>query len=276
MPRIASSTGIYFVRHVMSFFQEGSYDAWVIHPNQQFLSRRKVYRIILPVLVLGMLALVVHWQMDFATLRQRLESSGTMAPILFICVGIMLMSACVPKTVMSISAGALFGTWVGSGLMVVLAVTAAMLNYHIGRWWMHPSPKETEYDKAKTANQESFIGSLAEMAAEAGFASHLLIRLSPIPTMVISYAMGSFQARQKPYLAAAAVAVIPQILWVHSGTAATLAGDTSTTTAQWISIAIAVIGGILVAVIIPREAMRRIRESRTQTVIVKPIEATSL
>ena len=107
------------------------------------------------------------------------------------------------------------------------------------------------------------------MAAGAGFGLHLLVRLSPVPTMVISYAMGACRARQLPYLFAAAVAVIPQILWVHSGTAATLASDSSTTTAQWVSIALAITGGLLVAVIVPREALKRIRENH-------PSEQTTL
>ncbi|KAA1260802.1 SNARE associated Golgi protein [Rubripirellula obstinata] len=210
--------------------------------------------------------------MDFAELRHWLERSGPFAPIFFVCFGVILMSACVPKTVMSISAGALFGTWLGSGLMLVSAVTAALLNYHIGRWWMHRSPGE---NKDVATDQESIVRSMTEMAAEAGFASHLLVRLSPVPTMVISYAMGSCRARQKPYLAAAAVAVIPQILWVHSGTAAALASDSSTTVAQWISIAIAIVGGILVSVIVPKQAMRRIRENQTRHPTQNAIETAS-
>lgn len=170
------------------------------------------------------------------------------------------MSVCIPKTFMSISAGALFGTWFGSGVMLILAVTAALLNYHIGRWLIHqPLAKNDEQD---ITNAQFVVRSMAEMAADAGFKSHLLVRLTPVPTMVISYAMGSCRARQKPYLAAAAFAVIPQILWVHSGTAAVLSNDTNATAAQWISIMIAILGGTLVAILVPREAMRRIRENQ--------------
>jgi uncharacterized membrane protein YdjX (TVP38/TMEM64 family) len=251
----------------------------------RMFSRPKVYRILLPAMLLGMLAVLVHSQSDMAGLRTWLDSSGPLAPILFISIGILLMSAFVPKTVMSIMAGALFGTGLGSGLMLVVAVVAALVNYHIGRWWMkRPDPQMSDQQTADPAGPESqslskqdlVVQSISRMAAEAGFGAHLLVRLLPVPTTVISYGMGAAQARLRPYLIAAAVAVIPQTLWVHSGTAATLVGETSTTTAQWVSIAMAIVGGLLIAVIIPQRVLRQIRQNQLRQSSNSTIGAASV
>ena len=160
------------------------------------LSRPQVYRILLSVLLLGMLALSVHSIGDITQLKDWLDSKGSLAPILFVLLGIVLMSALVPKTVMSITAGVLFGTYLGSGLMLIVAVTAAWVNYQIGHWWLKPSPEQTGLTSNLTT-QGSFLQTIRQMAAEAGFFSHLLVRLSPVPTMAISYLMGACGARRK-------------------------------------------------------------------------------
>ena len=228
------------------------------------LSRPQVYRISLTVSLIGILALSIHALGDVTQLKSWLDSKGSLAPFLFVIVGIVLMSALVPKTVMSITAGILFGTYLGSGLMLIVAVAAAWMNYQIGQWWLPQSANQSRHTVDFT-NEESLAQTIRQMAAEAGFFSHLLVRLSPVPTMVISYLMGASNARRTPYLLAAAVAVIPQILWVHSGTAVELATKNSSeaTIAQWTGIVIAVTGGLLVAIFVPREALRRLKETRS-------------
>jgi uncharacterized membrane protein YdjX (TVP38/TMEM64 family) len=184
------------------------------------------------------------------------------------------MSLLIPKTAISVTAGALFGTTLGSSLMVVIGVAAAALNYAIGQRWLgdlirrrlrqpsgHPCAEESTWTRV-----------VVDLAAEAGFGLHLLIRLSPVPTMMISYAMGAVGARWLPYLAAAAVAIIPQILWVHGGATAITIQDPEASALRWLSGGLSILMAIAVAVIVPREAMRRLQSQTSSPCVRSEIE----
>ena len=113
--------------------------------------------------------------------------------------------------------------------------------------------------EAGPADEQTWTHAVVDLAAEAGFGLHLLIRLSPVPTMVISYCMGAVGARWLPYLSAAAAAIIPQILWVHSGATATMIHNPDATTLRWISGGLSMMVAIAVSMMIPRQAMRRLQ-----------------
>ncbi|WP_186775947.1 TVP38/TMEM64 family protein [Rubripirellula reticaptiva] len=210
------------------------------------------------VLVLIGVSLVANG-FDSARLEGMVTDLGRAAPIVFVVMAVVLMSVMVPKTVMSVAAGAMFGTVMGSGLMLLIAVVAASINFFIGRWWL----ADTIDRRIKAESQTGEILQLARsMAGEAGFGFHFLLRLTPVPTMVISYLMGACGGRYWPFLAAAAAGVIPQTLWVHSGSAVTMVGDSQSDQLRWFSIALSVIGAIAVSVIVPRRAVQRLKQTR--------------
>tara|TARA_R110002049_G_scaffold50370_1_gene142942 strand:- start:31984 stop:32613 length:630 start_codon:yes stop_codon:yes gene_type:complete len=196
----------------------------------------------------------------FSAIEGRVEQLGTLAPVGFVLISILMMSVLLPKTVVSLAAGALFGTAFGSALMLVIAVAAAVLNYSIGRWWLHESVL-ARIQAADDLNPKSrkLLSTAHDLARDAGFGFHLLIRLAPVPTMVISYMMGAGGAKLRPFVSAAAVAVIPQTLWVHSGSVTSLIHDQNATVAQWTGIALSLVAAIGISVLVPREVMRRIR-----------------
>ncbi len=168
------------------------------------------------------------------------------------------MSMLLPKTAISLAAGALFGTLLGSFLMLLIAVTAAVLNFAIGRWWLHDAIL-ARLQRASETGAVPWAGAVRDLAADAGLGFHLLIRLTPIPTMLISYAMGAAGAKLLPFAGAAALAVIPQMLWVHSGTLMSVSSDGQLGEARWISGIITLIAAIGISCVVPRAAMRRIR-----------------
>ena len=217
------------------------------------------YRFLIPLglVTSGAILLAAGW--DVNRLQVWLEKAGIWAPAMFVLTGIPLMSTLLPKTALSLVAGALFGTLVGSGLMLMIAVAAAILNYAIGRWWLHDSILR-RLEVQSRADNRSWPRAVHRLAADSGLGFHLLIRLSPIPTMLISYAMGAVGARRVPYLSAAALAVIPQMLWIHGGTLIRAAGENTNSDLHWISGGLALLAAIAISVIVPRGAMRRIRE----------------
>ena len=165
--------------------------------------------------------------------------------------------------------------------MLMVATTAAWINYKIGAWWWNGDRRSANVDSTpsdatmnlgvpKDADQDGIDHLsgrrwIAQVAQEAGFGTHLLIRLSPVPTMLVSYGCGAAGSRLWPYMVAAAVAVIPQSLWVIAGSTvadAALSPSAVSGPAKWISVAIAVASAVIVAVWIPAQFARYVRASR--------------
>lgn len=177
------------------------------------------------------------------------EQTGGYAPFLFVAAGVTLIAAFVPKTAVSISAGALFGTGFGSLLMVFVATIAAAFSYSLARWLVRDR-------LAAWSAERPQLDAVRRVAGEGGFRLQLMLRLAPVPTMLISYACGAAGARLVPFLAAAAVAVLSQIPWVHSGS---LAGSAMAAgSAGWASLAITVAASVALAVYLKRYAQREL------------------
>lgn len=193
-------------------------------------------------------AVAAAFRLDADLVRARLDQAGPLAPLAFIILATGLMSLCIPKTIVSLSAGAVFGTAVGSLVLLAVATLAAALNYAIGYGWIG----RASIRPLRAVDTRS--GAVISVATDAGWLIHLLIRLSPLPTMLVSYSMGAIGARFRPYMLAAALAVIPQILWVHSGSEAVRAADAVDSTARWINLCLSLTFAVLVTIVIARQA----------------------
>jgi uncharacterized membrane protein YdjX (TVP38/TMEM64 family) len=220
---------------------------------------RRSRRFVVPALLLCCSGLLVYLGLDVRDLQVWLGQAGPWAPIAFVVAGVISMTVLVPKTVVSITAGALFGTSVGSLAMLVIAVSAAALNYSIARWWLFDSISR-KLSETQQRGGAAWMRAVRDLAADAGFRFHLLVRLAPIPTTLISYIMGASGSKMRPFLCAAAVAVIPQMLWVQGGTVATMINDPSVSLLRWVSVIVSVLAAIAIAVIVPHQAMKRVRQ----------------
>ncbi|MFG0262412.1 MAG: TVP38/TMEM64 family protein [Novipirellula sp. JB048] len=211
------------------------------------------FAVAVSIVVIAMMRIVDDF--DPATARDSVRSHGVMGMLTFTLVGILMISTVAPKTVISVSAGAMYGTLGGTLVILVIATTAAWINYWIGRRWRCRTTAAARSDAP-----DCWLIVLREMAAEAHLGAHLLVRLSPIPTMVIGYSMGAFQAKLKPYLAAAMLAAFPQAAWVHSGSSAILLGTPDESDLTWLSSLVSIGVAVMMSVLVPREAIRRLRK----------------
>ncbi|MCC9600582.1 VTT domain-containing protein [Stieleria sp. JC731] len=205
---------------------------------------------------------------EVTSVAESIRQHGSVAIPLFIVLGMAGMSMMVPKTLVSLAAGSLFPFPTACAVLILTAVLAAMVNYHIARWcWpiekMKPITAHTGHAERPLADAP-LASVLIYMARDAGFYLHLLIRLTPIPTTVISYSMGAAKAKRTPYLAAALVAAIPQLLYVYAANAAlsNQASDDLQRLTSILSFGIA----IVVSLVLPRIAMTQIRSIRQQPV----------
>lgn len=236
-------------------------------------TQRLLMRSVVPVALVAVGFVLLRVGMDANAVTEWLDDFGAAAPVVFVVLGVVFMSVMVPKTIVSIAAGALFGTAMGTALMLVTAVTAAMVNYAIGRWWLGGVVSAwLQRDDADQRQELIRMGGL--VAKDAGWFVHLLFRLTPVPTMVISYLMGACQARVVPFVAAAAIAIGPQSLWVHSGTAVRLVDDTDASGLHWVGVVFSIVAAIAIGVVVPRLAIRRLRSQRDGFPVAKTTTQT--
>lgn len=237
----------------------------------KFSNRRTLLRRWLPVIPIAcgisLMASGIDTGRQQESLRHILAQADSWAPLLFVIIAVLALTVLIPKTAVSLTAGALFGTAAGCLLMLLVAVTAAAINYAIGRWWLH-----AKVDRALDARgRGTWTRAVRDMAAEAGCGFHFLLRLTPLPTAVISYAMGASGSRFFPFLVGAAGSIIPQSLWVHGGTAVTAAGETGAGPLRWLGIVVSVVAAIAIGIVVPPLAMRRI-EAMNQLALEGTIE----
>ncbi|MEC8473865.1 MAG: VTT domain-containing protein [Planctomycetota bacterium] len=135
------------------------------------------------------------------------------SPILFILAGTMALVLLVPKTPVSILCGAFYGWSLGTALMMAIAFSAATINYCLGFYLFH-SALET---LTESFRHKRWVPMLRQTTKVADLKMHVLIRLTPIPTSIISYVMGASGSQLKPFLIGSCLAVIPQSLWINVG-----------------------------------------------------------
>lgn len=224
------------------------------------------YRFLLPLCLVLCGIVLLTSDVDLQSIHAWIRQAGPIAPLVFALMSVVMMSVLLPKTVISVTAGALFGTIWGSLLLLVIAVTAATLNYFVGRWWLHDSilyrldVSSDSDDKRRIV----WVRAMRELATDAGFGFHLLFRLAPIPTMIISYCMGAMGARLAPFLLAASVAVIPQMLWVHGGSVAWAADDPLGGALRWVSAIVSISVAVVLSLLVPGAAARQIARGQTE------------
>jgi uncharacterized membrane protein YdjX (TVP38/TMEM64 family) len=226
--------------------------------NRKTGSKNISLRFLVPLALITCGLSLVMTGFQFSDLRNELARHGEWTPVLFMLCGVAAMTVLVPKTAVSLSAGAIFGTLTGGVLMLFIAVTAASLNYCIARWWLHEAicTKLAREQRNPTSNR---LHTIRNLAADAGFLFHLMVRLTPIPTTLISYTMGASGSRMGPFLSAAAVAVVPQLLWVQSGASAAIIADGSAATIHWVAVITSVAAAILTSILVPKMALQQIK-----------------
>lgn len=215
--------------------------------------RRFSVRFWLPAIPIACGIFLVAAGVDLGVVRNWVLGTGDWAPLAFVITGTILLTLLVPKTAVSLISGAIFGTVIGSLLMLGVAVSAAAVNYAIGRWWLQARIDRALLDSPRT----HWFHAMRDVAADSGFRFHFLLRLTPLPTAVISYAMGASGSRFRPFLLGAAAAVLPQSLWVHGGTAVAAIDEPGASPLRWLGVLVSMSAAVALSIVIPRLAMKR-------------------
>ena len=137
-------------------------------------------------------------------LRDIADTLSTMGPSAVFAVAVlggMLLSVLVPRTLITITCGALLGVVTGAAAALAAAVIAAVATYYAGRWAGRG---------ALQARAGSRMARLDGWLNRRGLAAVLLVRFLPLaPFGLVGYAYGTTSVCRKRYLLGTTIAAIP-------------------------------------------------------------------
>jgi uncharacterized membrane protein YdjX (TVP38/TMEM64 family) len=179
----------------------------------------------------GGLALVVLGG-DLDAVRRAVAASGAWGPVVYVALHVGLTLVPVPKNLLAVIAGALFGLSTGIVLSWTASVLSALVTFHLGRRLGGETVEELTGRRIEVVRR---------LLREQGTLSVLVARLTPlVPFTVVNYAAGVSPVRQQAYVLGTVVGVVPgTVAYVAVGASA--GADTTT-------IALAVgVGALLLA-----------------------------
>lgn len=179
-------------------------------------------------------------------------AQGIWAPVLFVLVYAGGAVAFVPGSLLTLSAGAIFGVVKGTLLVSLGSTLAAAISFLLGRFALRG------WVEKKLAHKPAFKA-IDEAVAREGWKMVLLLRLSPaFPFTLLNYGLGLTRIGFWPAVIASWIGMLPAtILYVYLGSIARVATG-ETTTAQKVLYGVGLLATLVVTIWITRIAKRAI------------------
>jgi uncharacterized membrane protein YdjX (TVP38/TMEM64 family) len=132
---------------------------------------------------------------EIKMMETRIAGLGVWSPIVFIIIVIILTSMFVPDTLLAVAAGVLFGLFWGTFLIVIGAIITATINYLVAR-------KLFRVRIEKILRRRPKFLAIHQLAEQDCLRLQLLLRLSPINPVLVSYILGAAGVRYLTFLLA--------------------------------------------------------------------------
>lgn len=186
------------------------------------------------------------------------SSAGLLGPVVFIIIYAVAAVLFVPASVLTVSAGFLFGPWLGSAIVSIAATTGAGLAFLIGRYFAR------SYVESKIQKNDKFVA-IDKAIASQGAKVVFLMRLSPLfPYSLINYSLGVTKVPFTEYIVASWIGMLPgtfaYVILGSAGKAAVAAGGTSSTFPGALLYIVGALATLGVTVLISREASKVLNE----------------
>lgn len=138
---------------------------------------------------------------DVAQMRELLERSGWWGPVAFVLGYASLTLAPVPKSVLSVAAGVLFGFWAGLAIVYAAALLGATAAFWLGR------ALGREAVERFTGTRVSRVD---DVLRRRGFVAVVGVRLVPVlPFTAINYSAGLTSVGWWPYFSGTLLGIVP-------------------------------------------------------------------
>jgi uncharacterized membrane protein YdjX (TVP38/TMEM64 family) len=209
---------------------------------RRLLGQRSVVRFGSLLVVLGLfgLALLFAPRPDLATAPRLVDQLGPFAPVAAVLGGALLMVALVPRTLITVAWGALFGPLGGAGYALAAALVAAALGFTVGR--LLGRDFVAERVRGRLARLDGWFTRQNVLGV-------ITVRLLPVGGFgLVSYGYGTTGARVVPFLVGSVLASVPSAI----GYAALGAAVVNPDQVNWLAIAPAGFGLIAAAVLLTR------------------------
>ncbi|GAB3862087.1 hypothetical protein GCM10029963_67670 [Micromonospora andamanensis] len=193
--------------------------------------------------------LLVVPQPDPTTLPDLADRMGRLAPVAGVLGGALLLVALVPRTFITLAAGAIFGALEGAAYALGAALLAALIGFTVGR--VLGREFVAERVRGRLARLDRWFTRQSVLGV-------VTVRLLPISGFgLVSYGYGTTGARVLPFLVGSVIASAPTAF----GYAAVGAAVTSSSGINWFAAAPASLGFIASAVLLVRwwRTERRLR-----------------
>jgi uncharacterized membrane protein YdjX (TVP38/TMEM64 family) len=203
--------------------------------------RRSVVRFAALVALIGVFGLLMLLAPpDLTAVPRMVDALGPLAPAAAVFVGALLLVVLVPRTLITLAWGALFGPLSGAGYTLAAALVAALIGFGVGRWLGRDFVAERV--RGRLARLDGWFSRQSVIGV-------VTVRLLPIGGFgLVSYGYGTTGARLLPYLVGSLLATVPSAFgYAAVGAAVASPGDIN-----WFTVAPASFGLFASAVIVWR------------------------
>lgn len=166
---------------------------------------RRVKRVSQVLIVLGVLALLrlLPAAEAVSSLAAWVEDLGALAPVAFVGAYVAVTLLMMPASLLSLAAGALFGLWTGTLVVVAGATLGMAATFLIGRYLARPAVERRFARNPRFAAIDRAVG-------QGGWRIVALLRLSPaVPFNLQNYLYGLTAIRFWPCILTSAVTILP-------------------------------------------------------------------
>jgi uncharacterized membrane protein YdjX (TVP38/TMEM64 family) len=194
--------------------------------------------------------------------RSTIQSLGVWGPVAFGAVYVTATVLMVPGVILTLAAGALFGSLVGTATVALSAVTGAAISFLVARHLARERVERRLQGNPRFAAIDRAIG-------EQGWKIVGLLRLSPaVPFSLSNYLYGLTAVRFWPYVGVSAVAMLPAtFLYVYlgdigaKGVEAAVGAETATASGlEWGLRLVGLLATLTVTLYVTRIARRAIQQ----------------
>jgi uncharacterized membrane protein YdjX (TVP38/TMEM64 family) len=176
-----------------------------------------------------------------------LLSHHSWAPLGFLVAHLLASLFFVPRTIMGIAGGLLFGLWWGTALTMLGSMLGAAAGFAVGRY-LHAG--------FRSADSWPRAGALLQHLERGGWRTVMFFRLVPImPHTPVNYAFGATRIGWTAYLLGSLLGLVPTTL-VAVSVGAT-GGEALTGTANWLEPTLIGLGALALSVLLPWLMRRR-------------------
>jgi uncharacterized membrane protein YdjX (TVP38/TMEM64 family) len=222
---------------------------------------RYLPRLLLAAAVLAAFFVLIegHPSRDIQALENWIQKHPVAGPIGFVVAVVVLTSVFVPDTVFAVAAGVTFGLAWGTVLIAVGALATATVNFFLSRWFLRERIERMLRGRPR-------LSAIRAAVSREGLKLLVLLRLTPINPVVVSYVMGTTGLRFLPFLAGT-LAILPALFvevyggYVIKHVATAVGSPDSHSPLQTIVTVAGLLACIAVFVYVTRLARRALAES---------------